>query len=155
MYAYIFKVFIESTQAVIEVLNMAKRKKSTKKSKKRVAKQRLTFRKLILYFAAALVITLAAYIGYCFVTLPDIEEAVMRTRQPSTTVIAENGNEIQTFGQVYSEVIRSEELPQYVIDAIISTEDRRFYSHFGFDIISFSRAMAGFVTYCLAVISSP
>lgn len=141
MYAYIFKVFIESWQGNIEVLNMAKRKKRAKKSKKRVAKQRLTFFKSALYFAAALVITLGVYIGYCFLTLPDIEEAVMRTRQPSTTIIAENGNEIQTFGQVYSEVIRSEELPQYVIDAIISTEDRRFYSHFGFDIISFSRAM--------------
>lgn len=84
---------------------------------------------------------LALYIGYCFITLPDVEEAVARTRQPSTTIIADNGNEIQTFGQVYSEVVRSEELPQYVVDAIVSTEDRRFYSHFGFDIISFTRAM--------------
>ena len=73
--------------------------------------------------------------------MPDIEDAISRTRQPSTTIIAENGNEIQSFGQVYSELIRTEELPQYVIDAIVSTEDRRFYSHFGFDIISFSRAM--------------
>lgn len=84
---------------------------------------------------------LVLYIGYCFITLPDVEEAVARTRQPSTTIIADNGNEIQTFGQVYSEVVRSEELPQYVVDAIVSTEDRRFYSHFGFDIISFTRAM--------------
>lgn len=50
MYAYIFKVFIESWQGNIEVLNMAKRKKRAKKSKKRVAKQRLTFFKSALYF---------------------------------------------------------------------------------------------------------
>ena len=84
---------------------------------------------------------LTLYVGYCYLTMPDIEDAISRTRQPSTTIIAENGNEIQSFGQVYSELIRTEELPQYVIDAIVSTEDRRFYSHFGFDIISFSRAM--------------
>lgn len=95
----------------------------------------------LLKFFGLLVITLLIYLSYCFFTLPDINEAVSRTRQPSTTIIAENGNEVQTFGTVYSEVIRSEELPQYVIDAIVSTEDRRFYGHFGFDIISFTRAM--------------
>lgn len=120
---------------------MAKAKKRARKSKKKESKQRLTTRKLIVYFILALVITLGAYIGYCYLTMPNIEDAISRTRQPSTAIIAENGNEIQTFGQVYSEVIRSEELPQYVVDAIVSTEDRRFYSHFGFDIISFTRAM--------------
>jgi len=70
-----------------------------------------------------------------------MNDAINRTRQPSTTIIADNGNEVQTFGTVYSEVIRSEELPQYLVDAIVYTEDRRFYQHFGFDIISFTRAM--------------
>lgn len=51
------------------------------------------------------------------------------------------GNEVKTFGSVYSEVIRLNELPSYVPDAIISTEDRRFYAHFGFDIVAFTRAM--------------
>ena len=88
-----------------------------------------------------LVITLLIYIAYCIIMLPDMNEAINRTRQPSTTIIADNGNEIQSYGTVYSEVIRSEELPQYVIDAIVYTEDRRFYQHFGFDIISFTRAM--------------
>ena len=74
-------------------------------------------------------------------TLPDIDQAVARTRQPSTTITAENGNEVKTFGSVYSEVIRLNELPSYVPDAIISTEDRRFYAHFGFDIVAFTRAM--------------
>lgn len=128
---------------------MAKVKKTTKKTRKRESKQRVTnrrkhskgFRRLVITFGLMVCAILALYIGYCFITLPDVEEAVARTRQPSTTIIADNGNEIQTFGQVYSEVVRSEELPQYVVDAIVSTEDRRFYSHFGFDIISFTRAM--------------
>ena len=120
---------------------MAKAQKKRKKTKKRESKQRFKNRMRLLKFFGLLVITLLIYLSYCFFTLPDINEAVSRTRQPSTTIIAENGNEVQTFGTVYSEVIRSEELPQYVIDAIVSTEDRRFYGHFGFDIISFTRAM--------------
>ena len=120
---------------------MAKPKKSRKKTKKRESKQRLKNRKRILKFLFFLGITLLTYVLYCFLTLPDINEAVSRTRQPSTTIIAENGNEIRSFGTVYSEVVHADELPKYVVDAIISTEDRRFFSHFGFDIISFTRAM--------------
>lgn len=120
---------------------VAKAKKKTKKTKKRESKQRVKNRHLLLKFIALLVITFLIYLLYCMITLPDIHEAVNRTRQPSTTITAENGNEIATFGSVYSEVIHVNDLPQYVPDAIISTEDRRFYSHFGFDIISFTRAM--------------
>ena len=65
-----------------------------------------------------------------------------RTRQPSTTITAENGNEVATYGQVYSAVVMPDYLPKYTTEAIIATEDRRFYQHFGFDIIAFTRAMA-------------
>ena len=123
------------------VKKMATKKKKRTTRRKRESKQKVTTRKFLWIFIAFLVITFGAYLGYCFLTMPNIEDAVSRTRQPSTVIVAENGNEIQSFGQVYSEVVRSEELPQYVIDAIISTEDRRFYSHFGFDFISFTRAM--------------
>lgn len=120
---------------------MAKAKKKTTKKKKRESKQKLKNRHIKLKIFIGLVITFLAYIGYCILTLPDIDEAVNRTRQPSTTIAAENGNEVTTFGSVYSEVITVDELPPYVVDAILSTEDRRFYSHFGFDVISFTRAM--------------
>lgn len=120
---------------------MVKPKKKTKKGKKRESKQRLANRKRIVKIMLILLITFLTYLAYCFFTLPNMEEAVSRTRQPSTTIIAENGNDIQTFGSVYSEVIHTEQLPKYVVNAIISTEDRRFYSHIGFDLISFTRAM--------------
>lgn len=123
---------------------MVKKTKTSRKTanrKKRESKQRLATRRIILIFLSFLVITFAGWLLYCVLTLPDIDQAVARTRQPSTTITAENGNEVKTFGSVYSEVIRLNELPSYVPDAIISTEDRRFYAHFGFDIVAFTRAM--------------
>lgn len=123
---------------------MVKKTKTGRKTanrKKRESKQRLATRRIILIFLSFLVITFAGWLLYCVLTLPDIDQAVARTRQPSTTITAENGNEVKTFGSVYSEVIRLNELPSYVPDAIISTEDRRFYVHFGFDIVAFTRAM--------------
>lgn len=123
---------------------MVKKTKTGRKTanrKKRESKQRLATRRIILIFLSFLVITFAGWLLYCVLTLPDIDQTVARTRQPSTTITAENGNEVKTFGSVYSEVIRLNELPSYVPDAIISTEDRRFYAHFGFDIVAFTRAM--------------
>ena len=123
---------------------MVKKTKTGRKTanrKKRESKQRLATRRIILIFLSFLVITFAGWLLYCVLTLPDIDQAVARTRQPSTTITAENGNEVKTFGSVYSEVIRLNELPSYVPDAIISTEDRRFYAHFGLDIVAFTRAM--------------
>ena len=117
------------------------KKKSPKKTKKRESKQRSILMRLAIKVILVLVITFALWILWCIYTMPDIEKAVERTRQPSTMIIAENGNEIHSFGNVYSEVVYLDELPPYVADAVISTEDRRFYEHFGFDIISFTRAM--------------
>lgn len=117
------------------------KKKSPKKTKKRESKQRSILMRLAIKVILVLVITFSLWILWCIYTMPDIEKAVERTRQPSTMIIAENGNEIHSFGNVYSEVVYLDELPPYVADAVISTEDRRFYEHFGFDIISFIRAM--------------
>lgn len=97
--------------------------------------------KLLLIAAAAVAAVLAAYVFYCWITLPDISKAIERTRLPATTILTQNGQEIESYGGVYSEIIHAEELPAYVRDAVISTEDRRFYSHFGFDPVSFIRAM--------------
>jgi penicillin-binding protein 1A len=116
------------------------RKSSVKKHKKSKNRKKSGFMKYI-KLAGILALPLVLYIAYCIITLPDINEAINRTRLPSTTILAENGNEVQSFGTVYSEFVRSEELPQYLIDAIVFTEDKRFYNHFGFDVISFTRAM--------------
>ncbi len=118
-----------------------KTKKKTPKRKKRVTKQRGKIFKWLLISCFWLFIVLVMYVGYCYVTMPNIEQAIHRTRQPSTTITAENGNEIQSFGSVYSSIIMPDDLPKYVSQAIVATEDRRFYEHFGFDIISFTRAM--------------
>ena len=60
---------------------------------------------LFLKLCGAGALVLAGYLLFCLLTLPDINEAVNRTRLPSTTIIAANGNEVQSFGTVYSEII--------------------------------------------------
>lgn len=112
------------------------KKKKNKKPDNRKLKKRYFFR-LLLWAIIALLI----FVAYCYITLPDVSKAVQNTRRPSVSIIAENGNDIFSYGKVYSEVVNAQDLPTFLPKAIIATEDRRFYSHFGFDPIGFSRAM--------------
>ena len=123
------------------------KKKKKKKNKKKTLKQRIKLFWLLFKICFFLGIILAAWILYCFITLPDMEEALFRDRQPATTIVAENGNEIKSYGTVYSEVVMLDELPPYAHEAVVATEDRRFYLHFGFDIISFIRAAVANVIF--------
>lgn len=91
-----------------------KRRQKENRQREKVSRGKKTtggFRwwKLLFFAALAVGAALALYVGYCFATLPDIEQAVSRTRQPSTSIIAENGQEIATFGNVYSEVVYPDE----------------------------------------------
>jgi len=97
--------------------------------------------KWLFYAGFLLFIFIAGYVGYCYLTMPDIQKAVSRTREPSTVIMAENGSDIAKFGNVYAKVISPDNLPENLTNAIISTEDRRFYKHCGFDAWGLSRAL--------------
>jgi len=74
-----------------------------------------------------------AALGYFALTLPDTHELTTATRKPSITVLATDGSLIATYGDLFGEPLRLKDLPRYVPEAVIATEDRRFYSHFGID----------------------
>ena len=120
--------------------------RQTKKSKKKRQTQKTKklwrwkiFKWFLLLFLCGSVF-ISGYIGYCYLTMPDIMKAVNRTRQPSTVIMAENGKDIAKFGNVYAKVIYPERLPKNLTNAIIATEDKRFYQHHGIDFFGVMRA---------------
>ena len=82
------------------------------------------------------------YVGYCAVTLPDVEKAIKGARAPQITILAANGEEIAVYGAQHGKPVELKRLPAYVPQAVIATEDRRFYSHYGVDFRSVIRATA-------------
>src|SRR5690606_9809809 len=54
-------------------------------------------------------------------------------RPPNIRVLASNGQLLTNRGQTGGEAVGIHELPQYVGQAVVANEDRRFYSHFGVD----------------------
>ena len=73
--------------------------------------------------------------------LPDIDKALSVTRRPTITLLASDGSEIMRIGDVYGVPVQVDELPPILVQAVLATEDRRFHSHFGVDLIGLARAM--------------
>ena len=73
--------------------------------------------------------------------LPDVKELGVAGRRPSVTLLAADNSEILRFGDLYGEAVQLHELPKTLPEAVLATEDRRFYSHFGVDILGLARAM--------------
>ena len=73
--------------------------------------------------------------------LPDVEQAFNATRRPTVTVLAADGSQLTIIGDVYGRPTGLDELPRALIQAVLATEDRRFFGHFGLDVIGLARAM--------------
>ena len=73
--------------------------------------------------------------------LPDIEDLNKFTKAPSIVIKSEDGRIIGGFGDIYGDYVPFEQLPASLIDAVIATEDRNFYYHFGIDPFGLARAM--------------
>ncbi|MEL6364685.1 MAG: PBP1A family penicillin-binding protein [Pseudomonadota bacterium] len=61
-------------------------------------------------------------------------------RPPSLVILDRNGEELASRGSDYGETVAIEDLPQDLIDAVLATEDRRFYTHGGIDPRGLARA---------------
>ena len=79
-------------------------------------------------------------LGYFALTLPDTSELTKGERRPSVTILAADGSLLTTFGDLFGQPLSLQEMSPYLPKAVIVTEDRRFYSHFGIDPIGLLRA---------------
>ncbi|MHC5306692.1 transglycosylase domain-containing protein [Bartonella sp. LJL80] len=53
-----------------------------------------------------------------------------------------HGNSIGSRGALHGEAVPIDEMPDYVIKAVLATEDRRFFEHWGIDFYGLSRAFS-------------
>lgn len=65
--------------------------------------------------------------------------------EQSTTIVDENGEEAGTLYAQKGTFVEIDEISPHVVNAVISTEDQRFYKHRGFDPIGIARAALGYV----------
>jgi penicillin-binding protein 1A len=73
--------------------------------------------------------------------LPNVDEAIRPTRKAVIRVLTQDGHELARRGDRYGAAVRLDDVPLMLPQAILATEDRRFYDHFGIDLIGIARAM--------------
>ena len=82
----------------------------------------------------------SAILAYYAWDLPDLEKLETPSRRPSVTILASDNSVIATYGDLHTGAVRFNQVPPYLVQAIIATEDRRFFDHFGIDIFGIARA---------------
>jgi penicillin-binding protein 1A len=73
--------------------------------------------------------------------MPDIDRAIAATRRPAITVLAVDGRELATSGDLFGSPVDVSSVPPALPLAVLATEDRRFYDHFGVDPVGLLRAV--------------
>lgn len=82
---------------------------------------------------------LVAYYAY---DLPDISNLSLQERSRSVRLLDNAGNSFASYGAYHGEALTVAQLPGHMAAAVVATEDRRFYDHFGLDIRGLARAIA-------------
>ena len=78
--------------------------------------------------------------------LPSVEVLKDLQWQTPMKIYSSDGKLISQFGQKKRYPLTLEQVPQQLIDALLATEDDRFYLHFGVDPIGMTRAIIGQLT---------
>jgi penicillin-binding protein 1A len=81
------------------------------------------------------------FLAWCAYDLPGPERLNELKRQPSVALLAADGSLIASYGDLYGDSVRLADLPPYLPAAVLATEDRRFYSHWGVDLRGVARAL--------------
>lgn len=84
--------------------------------------------------------TIFGFYLYVKPELPDVATLRDVKLQTPMQVYSQDGKLISQFGEKRRIPLKLEEMPPELIEAIIATEDSRYYDHFGFDPIGITRA---------------
>ncbi|MGH6760577.1 MAG: transglycosylase domain-containing protein [Phyllobacterium sp.] len=83
----------------------------------------------------------AGTIVYFAAKMPQTTTWSIPDRPPNVKIVSVDGTLIANRGATGGEALSLSEMSPYIPQAVIAIEDRRYYSHFGFDPIGFARAM--------------
>lgn len=99
---------------------------------------------LISFLSIAILVCMAgiAFLGYVVVKAPKFDVKRLNTKE--TSLLLDIDNQIYAeLGAEKREKVSYDELPQVLVDAIVATEDSRYFQHNGFDAPRFIKAVAG------------
>lgn len=87
--------------------------------------------KSVVRVTAVIVLLIAAGVAYYWSTLPPVQELLDGRARGSVTMLDNTGEVFAWRGEQFGGAIDAETVSPHLRNAVVATEDRRFYSHFG------------------------
>ncbi len=133
-----------------KVVKITKKAKSLKKETEEKPKKKKKKRHIVLITILSLLILIVAlvlaFFLYIIISAPEANlDLLYKTN--STILYDINGDEYARLGYEDIDTVTYDDLPEVLVDAIVATEDSRFFQHNGFDIARFIKATIGQLTH--------
>lgn len=90
-------------------------------------------------------IAISFFLFYKYHNLPNISDINLNKNDKIIQINYSDNSKIRVIGDLYANQVSFDQFPKYLIEALIATEDRSFFSHHGFDPKGILRAF--FVNY--------
>ena len=127
-----------STKKAIQIVKNDKPKKKKKIGGKIIN----AILSLFMVLGIGIMICIIVFCGYIVINAPEFDTDKLYNKEASI-FYDRNGEEIMRVGSEQRDPVTYDDLPQVLIDAIVATEDSRFFQHNGFDIVRFLKATMG------------
>ena len=158
IWALIILILINSIYFSIGIFNKKKKKKTKKKSntknntrnniknksinKTKKCKKKKILKIILLIFLTCFIlgiIGMIAFFSYIVANAPEFNAEALYVTEP-TVLLDKDGNEITKLGTEKRIILDYDEIPEVLIDAIVATEDSKFFEHNGVDWARFLKA---------------
>ena len=120
-----------------------KKKTSTENTNKPKKKTKTIILSSILVLGIAVVSLILVFALYIIITSPNFDRDELYSKESTVLYYSDGVTELARVGAEDRVLVTYDELPQVLVDAIIATEDSRFFQHKGMDVLRFVKAAFG------------
>jgi penicillin-binding protein 1A len=103
-------------------------------------RRRATWPYVVVMLGAWGIIFGGLFFSHFLSSLPDVNNLMVSGPSQDITILDDRGRQIARRGLTQGQMVKAEELPDYVTNAFVAIEDRRFRHHLGVDPIGLVRA---------------
>lgn len=136
------KIKRAASNAKAKVKNKAKSAKDAYSREKKKKSFWYYFWTILIGFFILLFLAFVVFAIYIIFSAPAFDPDNLYKKEASV-IYDKDGEQIASLGSERREKVAYEDLPEVLIDAIIATEDSRYFQHNGFDLPRFLKASAG------------
>ena len=128
-------------------IKIGKLKISKNKSKAKNPEQKKNIKSIILsgllVIGIAVISLILVFALYIIITSPDFDRDKLYSKESTVLYYSDGVTELARLGAEDRVLVTYDELPQVLVDAIVATEDSRFFQHKGMDVARFLKASFG------------